>query len=142
MLVAFHLHRRPVSLNARPNPGYARQIVEAALHRYGGPVLDGPLYSRILWFHKYATTQGDVDNIAKRIHDALKGVLFADDGTITRTMTARIDASERFELVADPNDPSVTEALSQSLADWSVSDILYIEVGQQTNSNIYLGPRR
>ena len=83
MLVAFHLHRKPVSLNARPNPVYAREIAAQAQSCYDGPMLAGDLYSRIIWFHKYRTTQGDVDNMAKRIHDALKEVQFADDGTIT-----------------------------------------------------------
>jgi Holliday junction resolvase RusA-like endonuclease len=76
MLVAFHMRRKPVSLNAKPNPQYAEQIAARVRDCYAGPMLSYPLYSRIIWFHKYRSSQGDVDNIAKRIHDALKGVLF------------------------------------------------------------------
>lgn len=99
-----------------------------------------PLYSRIIWFHKNRSSQGDVDNIAKRIHDALKGVLFLDDRSITHTMTVRVDAAERVELVADPDDPASAEALVDSLDDESVRDILYIEIGRQPDPKVRLGP--
>jgi len=99
-----------------------------------------PLYSRIIWFHKYRSSQGDVDNIAKRIHDALKGVLFLVDGLITHTMAVRVDAAERVDLVADPDYPARAEALVDSLDDESVRDILYIEIGRQSDPKIRLGP--
>jgi len=140
MLVAFHLHRKPVSLNAKPNPVYAREIAAQARSSYGGPMMSCPLYSRIIWFHKYRSSQGDVDNIAKRIHDALKGVLFLDDGLITHTMAVRVDAAERVDLVADPDYPARAEALVDSLDDESVRDILYIEIGRQSDPKIRLGP--
>lgn len=140
MLVAFHLHRKPVSLNARPNPMYTLEVATRAQSCYGGPMLVGDLYSRIIWFHKYRTTQGDVDNVAKRIHDALKGVLFADDGTITHSMTVRVDATERVELMIEPEDPSSAFALAESLDDEAIRDILYIEIGHTLDSRIYLGP--
>src|SRR5271168_2966268 len=140
MLVAFHLHRRPVSLNSKHSRGYTQQIRDMARSCYSGPLMTSALYSRIIWFHKDKSSQGDVDNIAKRVHDALKEVLFADDRVITHTMAVRVDASEEVELVADPDHPLAAAALAQSLYDGEVRDILYIEIGRQIDSKIHLGP--
>ncbi len=140
MLVAFHLHCKPVSLNSKKrNLQYTESIQARARSCYAGPLLASPLYSRIIWFHREIDAQGDVDNIAKRIHDALKGVLFIDDRSITHTMTVRVQVSDRTELVADPDDPA-HDALLGSLDDESIRDILYIEIGKQTDPKIYLGP--
>ena len=43
----------------------------------------------------------DVDNIAKNIHDALKGVLFADDVQIVQCLTRKIDATREFLIVEE-----------------------------------------
>ncbi len=59
-------------------------------------IANGPLYARILWFHKDRTTQ-DVDNIAKRILDSLKGLVFDDDSAISHCLAARIDATMDYE---------------------------------------------
>lgn len=115
------------------------QIAAQARRSYSGPPSTQALYSRIIWFHKKPST-GDVDNIAKRIHDALKGVLFLDDGSITHTMAVRVNASVPVELIANPDSPDGAEALADSLGDESVHDILYIEIGRQTDPKIYLGP--
>ena len=65
-------------------------------------LLSAPLYSRIIWFHKYDTKgQGDIDNIAKRIHDALKGIVFADDAAITHTLAIRVDVTADYEILDD-----------------------------------------
>lgn len=140
MIVAFHLHRRPLSLNAKLSRGYMEQIAELARRRYSGPPLSQTLYSRIIWFHKSKEPRGDVDNIPKRIHDALKGILFLDDHLITHTMTVRVDASDGIDLVANPADPLTAAAVLDSVNDPAVADILYIEVGAQTDSRIYMGP--
>jgi Holliday junction resolvase RusA-like endonuclease len=57
-------------MNGRPDHNYREAIRLAAGRSHSGPFLNGPLYSRIVWFHKGSAHQGDVDNIAKRIHDA------------------------------------------------------------------------
>jgi len=140
MIVAFHLHCRPVSLNSKKkNLRYTEQIQAQARSCFAGQLLSHPLYSRIVWFHKGPST-GDVDNIAKRIHDSLKGVLFLDDGSITHTMTVRVNAAEPVELIGDPDNPAGAQALVDSLGDDTVRDILYIEIGRQTDPKIYLGP--
>jgi Holliday junction resolvase RusA-like endonuclease len=78
MTFAMVLPRRPISAKGRLNEKYHEAIHAEAQQRHGGKeMLKGELYCRISWFHKEATTQ-DVDNIAKRIIDALKGVVFPD----------------------------------------------------------------
>jgi hypothetical protein len=103
-------------------------------------MVSGPLYSRIIWFHKYRATQGDTDNIMKKVHDALIGVLFADDRVITHAMAVRVDATFELEIVADPDNPAPAQTLAASLSEPDTRDILYIEVGRQENSKVYLGP--
>jgi Holliday junction resolvase RusA-like endonuclease len=140
MLVAFHIHRKPLSTNAKLKAGFMRAVAEAARTHYTGPLISASLYSRIVWFHKYRTSQGDADNMAKRIHDALKEIVFADDRVITHTMAVRVDATEEIEIVPDPDSPLAADALIQSLADPGVKDILYIELGFQTDPRVHLGP--
>ena len=79
------LARRPISANKGPNPRYAKAPREIARSKQAN-VSNGPLCARILWFHKDPTTQ-DVDNIAKRILDSLKGLVFADDGAISHFLS-------------------------------------------------------
>jgi len=107
---------------------------------YGGPPSSAALYSRIVWFHRYTHTQGDVDNIIKKIHDSLKDVLFIDDRVVTHTMAVRVDSRDGVEISPDPNSPEDAETLLASINDPSIRDILYIEVGLQIDRKIYLGP--
>jgi len=140
MLVAFHLPRRPLSASAKLSQGYVRAIAEAARGAYTGPTVAGPLYSRIIWFHKYRSTQGDTDNIIKKIHDSLIGIIFHDDQVITRTMAVRVDASEKPEIVPDPLNPLAAATVAESLSEPDFKDVLYIEVGLQQTSKVQLGP--
>lgn len=126
-------------MNGRPDPDYRESIRLAASRRHNGPFFDGPVYSRIVWFHKGSAHQGDVDNIAKRIHDALKQLLFADDNAITHTMSIRVDVSLGVDLVSEPYPDRVIE-ITGMLADPAVQNVLYIEVGNQIEREIYLGP--
>jgi hypothetical protein len=70
----------------------------------------------------------------------LKDVVFADDGIITHTMAMRIDATLEVEIVPDAGHPSPAVELVQSLSDPEIRDILYIEIGNQTESRVHLGP--
>ncbi len=115
-------------------------IGEAARESYPGPLLSEALYSRIIWFHKYASTEGDADNIAKRVHDALKGIVFQDDRLITYTLAIRVDATQQVEIVPDPAHPGPFARLVESLSDDAIKDVLYVELGTQKLRNVHLGP--
>jgi Holliday junction resolvase RusA-like endonuclease len=140
MLVAFHLHRKPRSSNKNVSARFAQAISNAARANYVGGLVSSALYSRIIWFHKYRSPQGDADNIAKRVHDAVKDVVFGDDNVITHTIAVRVDASEGVDIIADPINPAGAVELIQSVSDPAVRDVLYVEIGLQTDSKVYLGP--
>ena len=140
MLVAFHLHRKPLSSGAKLTRGYTAAIRERAAGLYSGPLVTQPVYSRIIWFHKYRLPQGDVDNIIKKIHDALIGIVFTDDRVVTHTMAVRVDATEGVEIEPDPASPESAARLVDSINDPALRDVLYIEVGVQKDQRIYLGP--
>ncbi len=140
MTMALCLPFKPRSLNAKRGENYHTAIAKATSERFSGSPLETPLYSRIIWFHKYVSQGGDVDNIAKRIHDALKGVLFVDDGVITHSLAVRVDASEVYEIIDDPNNPDPASELLSMLARSEYRDVLYIEIGAQLDSKTRLGP--
>lgn len=142
MPLSFTVVIRPRSLNGKGKlrSGYAEVISGAARQRHSGELLGGALYSRIIWFHKYDSIQGDIDNIAKRIHDALKGVVYSDDRTITRTVAIRVNASQAVRIVADPANPDAELELAMRLQDPNAPDVLYIEIGGQFDTEVHLGP--
>lgn len=140
MPLAICLPLKPRSLNAKLKASYSSAIADAARAKHDGTILDVPLYSRIIWFHKYISTQGDIDNVAKRIHDALKNVLFEDDRVITHTIAIRVDASQEVEIVGDPENPDAELDLAEHLASAEHRDVLYVEIGRQIDGKIRLGP--
>ena len=103
MKVAVCLPRKPKSLNAKLSLRYRDAIHAAALVASQGVLLDGALYSRVIWFQRYVSTQGDVDNILKPIHDALKGAAFSNDHTIVRTASFRVDITQAYVIESDPS---------------------------------------
>ena len=130
---------KPRSLNAKVSVAYSNAISDAARERHTGTLLDGPLCSRIIWFHKYVSSQGDIDNVAKRIHDALKSVVFSDDRSITRCLAIKVDATTNVEVVEDPDNIEAFLELSERLAANDVQDILYVEIGPQESTQVRLG---
>lgn len=129
--------RRPISANKGPNPRYTEALREAARSKQP-KLLNSPLYARILWFHKDPTTQ-DVDNIAKRVLDSLKGFVFDDDGAISHFLAARIDATMDYELGGTPPSDDDTELLLRLLDDDSERHVLYVEIGSRTGMVVNFG---
>lgn len=134
--------RRPVSGNKKPNPKYREALKRAAAASHQLPPLTGPLYSRIIWFHKSAAAQGDVDNIAKQIHDSLCDIVYLDDDAITQSLSIRVNASEQVELISNSSDNSALATIYDHLADDAVRDFIYIEIGPCDLRQIYIGPVR
>ena len=84
MPTAFSLPRKSLSLNAKLSDNYAASIAQAAQEKHSGGKFGHLLYSRILWFQKRPSRHGDVDNIAKKIHDSFETGSFEDDSLITQ----------------------------------------------------------
>ena len=70
--------------------------------------------------HFYDEVELDVDNLAKPIIDALKGLIFLDDGQVTDLLCRKRDVGAGFRVM----DPSgvLAEGLSRG------SDFLYVTV--------------
>ena len=129
--------RRPISANRGPNPKFSQALETAARNR-NAQTIAGPLYARIIWFHKYPTTQ-DADNIAKRILDSLKGVVYVDDNAVTHCLTARVDATVDYELSDAPASDADYDDLLQLLADDDQRDVLYVEIGHRKSTTVSFG---
>jgi hypothetical protein len=131
--------RRPPSGNKPPNRRFQEALRAAAQARVGTqPLLEGNLFSRITWFHREKTTQ-DVDNLAKNIHDALKGIVFRDDVQIVQCLTGKIDATQPFA-VAERTGPAAVIAQLYSLLSGEHEHVLCIEIGPVSHSRVVFGP--
>jgi hypothetical protein len=96
------------------------------------------LYARIIWFHRYETSQ-DVDNIIKPILDALGGIWFHSDFKIAQCLASRIDIRETYELV-DTNIPDEVYDELLALLNSAEADILYLEVGPIAWQRVVFAP--
>jgi Holliday junction resolvase RusA-like endonuclease len=142
LIIAFVAPLRPPSLK-RSNVKFQESLRTRAFPSLTGvSPLEGRLYARITWFHRGATSQ-DVDNIAKNILDALKGVCYLDDSQITTCFIrkARIDL-EMVELRLPDPVSSVVSELLRLLNDDSVRDVLYLELGPIEDETVYFGQAR
>jgi endodeoxyribonuclease RusA len=130
---------RPISANRAPSPRYTQQIRQAAAAQ-GARVLAGPLYARITWF-QLRRAHGDVDNIAKRILDSLKGVAFQDDDDVVRCLTQKAVADASGSFALNTLEIPSTAVLAELQALLGVEDhVLYIEIGPVTDPTISFGP--
>jgi hypothetical protein len=132
--------RRPLSSNrAGPTSRYTAAIQRAA-RAQGAGLFDGPLYARITWF-QLQRAQGDIDNIAKMILDALKGIVFHDDDDIVRCLIQKTVADEHGVYAYDPSSlPSEAAQLDLQRILPEEDHVLYIEVGSVTNPLLSFGP--
>lgn len=129
--------KRPISANKGPNERYREALRNEAVSRRP-EIAEGPLYARILWFHKDTTSQ-DADNIAKRILDSLKGVVFHDDAAVSYCLAARIDATIDYVLSGVPPSDQEAEKLLEFLGDEDQRDVLYIEIGPKASNTVSFG---
>jgi hypothetical protein len=129
MAFAVVVARRPPSGSKGRNRKFQEALGAHAQTVWGTqPRLTGDLYTRIVWFCRAATTQ-DVDNIAKNVLDALKGVVFDDDVSIVQCLSCKVDLRRDY-VVSDKNLPAESyDELLRLLADPNLKDVLYIEVG-------------
>lgn len=138
-VVAFVTPTRPRSANANPTTRFTNAIAASAQAAWSGPFLSSPLYARIVWFHKYRR-DGDVDNIAKRLLDSLKGVVYSDDQAITHCLTCGVDARYDVELDGSAVEATVFANLEALVANNTDRDVLYVEIGEQTSAVVRFGP--
>jgi Endodeoxyribonuclease RusA len=132
---------RPISANARPQQSrwYTHRLQAEAI-AHGRFPLPGPLYVRIVWF-QLQRSPGDVDNIARRILDSLKGIVFQDDRAIDRCPTQRsvAESNGNFPLNASRIPSRAVLARLQALLD-AEEHVLYVEIGRIRNQTTSFGP--
>jgi len=130
---------KPISASTGPRPRFALRLQAAALAQ-GARLLPGPLYARIVGF-QLRRSQGDVDNIAKRILDALQGTVIQDDDDVVRCLTQKTTADPSGSFAIDTlriPSPSVLAELQRLLG--TEDHVLYIEIGPVTDLTISFGP--
>lgn len=133
---------RPLSLGAESKVPYQNRLGREARGFMGSaPMLEGDLYARIIWLHNYRTNQ-DVDNIAKRILDALNGIVFVDDRRVVKCLTEKIYSGAGLTLTESDQDLPAAPILDKllSLIYRHVADVLYIEIGQVMSQQLNFGP--
>jgi len=132
------LLRTPIGIEAESKKGYQQSIKKEAKARYSDEPLDGDnLYVRIVWF---ARKKGgpDVDNIFKRILDALEGIVYRTDGQIRQCLATKIELAKPY-MLSTRYIPDDLYGRLVILLDSSDSDILFIEVGQVTLQEVVFG---
>lgn|GEM_PF-2049495 len=138
-VVAFVTPTRPVSANNSPKRRFTQAIVASARTAWTGPFLSAPLYARIVWFHRYPADR-DVDNIAKRLLDSLKGVLYQDDSAISHCLTIGVDATGDVQLDGSAIGVNLFTDLETLVADTVNRDVLYVEIGEHNPTTVKFGP--
>ena len=91
-----------------------------------------------MWF---ARKKGgpDIDNIFKRILDALEETVYWKDRQIRQCLATRIDIDKEYTLSVRHIPDDLYERLVNLLGAWN-SDILFFEVGQLPSQQAIFGP--
>jgi hypothetical protein len=130
--------RTPIGIEAESKKGYQQAIKKEAKVRYTDEPLDSDnLYVRIVWFARKKSGP-DVDNIFKRILDALEGIVYRTDRQIRQCLATKIELAKPYTL-STRHIPDDLYGRLVVLLDSSVSDILFIEVGQVTSQEVVFG---
>lgn len=132
---------RPISSGASSDTRrHFRDLIErdALIWLGGRQRLSGALYLRIVWFHKRPTGQ-DTDNIAKRISDALIGVVYEDDNPVVKYLVERILYERGVTIFSNDISSPIYKKLVGLLGQ-EKEHIVYIEVSQVTSRDFSFGP--
>lgn len=139
------INRRPPSGNKGLDQKFADQVKTEARQRLGdAKALSGDLYARVTWFHAERRGQ-DVDNIPKRVLDALNGIVFADDKMVAQTLATAIDVTRDYTIGAPVSDDALFQRMLLELESITQSAIsadrhlLYIEVGLLERQHVAFG---
>jgi hypothetical protein len=141
MTFAMVVPARPISLDARFKDRFQARLQAKALQSFVGQQrLGGDLYIRILWLHRQPTIQ-DIDNIAKRIVDALKGVIYDDDNVIVSCLTRKLLYTSDT-VIQSSHEDALQEAVEELIELMGLDEphILYVEVGPAESTQINFGP--
>lgn len=140
MAFAILLPEKPRSLQGDPakRQRYKDRIATLAREIFGAaPPLEGELYARIIWFYS-GKAQGDIDNMVKPILDALKEIVYRDDGAVVKCVSEKIDKNNA--IISSSNiTPSLYATLLSMMARDDIPHFIYIEIGSLPNRQIVFG---
>jgi len=113
----------PVSINSKSTP--KKRKWQALVRKSADAVWtagDSPLAVelKVSILYAYETTKRDADNIPKFVVDALKGLVYADDGQIGRVFIDRIQINDHHRI------RNVTPELARGIA--SGRDFVFVRV--------------
>ena len=139
---AMALPVKPVSSQASPkHTRWYRQALIDGANEAGPRHQGGALYARVIWFQlRQERNEPDVDNILKRVLDALKGLAYEDERQIVRCQAVKATADVNGEFIlstAEMSSSSIVKRLQEMLG--TVPDVLYVEVGPVTDTTVSLG---
>ena len=145
MVFEFVTARKPASVNRKNNTRgkeskgefseSLRREVRAAY--VDGPLLEGELYARIIWFHQ--DRPGDPDNIIKPILDALQTIVYSNDASIVKVVSERLNLLTQALILASTIPPLFFDNLVGLIAEQH-EHILFIEVGLLHARDLHFGP--
>jgi crossover junction endodeoxyribonuclease RusA len=122
------IHGPPVSQQTRRRArrrAWIGELREAVINRWPAdepPVL-GPI--RVTMTHVYAVVAVDLDNLAKPVLDALKGLVYHDDGQVTDILMSKRGMARDLRIRAPS--PVLLDAFRQG------GEFLYIRVEKALN---------
>ena len=111
---------RSANANPRSRRRWRKRVAEAAQERLdaAGELVEQNVAVLIIYFYQGETTL-DVDNIAKSLLDALKGVVFRDDQQVSELLVRKIRFSAGLSLTgASPFLLDAIERMSRAGSDF------------------------
>ena len=132
--------QKPRSVN-KSSERYVEYVAKAASARMQGkPKLTGALAAHIVWFHR-TQADTDADNIAKRHLDGLRQVVFADDSSIVRCTSERVDLRRSIDVDVTTLGIEELQQLLEMLGDTTRENIVFVRIEASSDAAIKLSPR-
>lgn len=117
--ITFVVRGVPLSGQARGRAGWIAKVRGAAALRWGGAFPIGGEVSVVVWYF-FRRGGLDVDNMLKPILDALKGVVYQDDGAVSQVIGRKTKLARGLRI------RGATAALDEAVSDGS--DFVFIKI--------------
>ena len=111
MPVSFWVKGVPRSLAAQKKEAYTALIQEAARAVFKKPAQSPRIDVEIIFAAKDRNLRADVDNVAKPILDALKGIVYDDDKQVRSVRIVALPLDDAFKLPGEASQKSFARLL-------------------------------
>ena len=96
--ISFWVNAVPRSLAAEKKENYLAEIKKAASDVFSAPLKSPRLDVDIIFAAKNRNLRADVDNVAKPILDALKGIVYEDDKQVRSVRIVALPLDDAFRI--------------------------------------------